>query len=1171
MTKTMTKRLTAATLALAVAFASFSPSHAAGPLTTEALANAAYTIPDAPANPVQLTDGKFEDPANQFAATLSDPAASGDLNADGAADAAVHLVVNSGGSGVFSFVSAVLNDNGTAKPLPAVFLGDRIVVQSIRIVREGEVVVLLLERRFDQPMSARPTIPVVRRFKVAGEQLVGSSPLSVSELNNATYPLELAKDGTAAFQRGKFEDREAQVAATIGTGSRADGDLNADAAPDTAVPMVVNSGGSGVFTFVSAVLNKGGIAQPVDTAFIGDRVRLTDLSIADGELLVTYLDRLPDEPMAATPTVTTTKRFQLTDGKLVELGEPATVPQPLPANPIQQVDFTCADGVTFTVVFAGEVATVTFNGDTQELPIQPSGSGYLYANENWKLQGKGAEATLTDLKTNTDVGAVCPGKVFEAIVPAGPAPAAASMLTLTGVLTGEVFYLQRIALPDNAVLTVRLMQVMADAAPTLVSQTIQTQGSQQPFPFELNYDLAQIDPENAYIVDALITVNGRVRWAPVEMNYVLTGGAPATDVRIRVNQVASVGQRDAQPAAAADVVAALSNDPRFSTLVTLASEAGLVEALTRLKDGTVFAPTNDAFERLPAGAMDELKGNKSMLGGILTYHVSPEKVTAKDIVSQTEVPTLLEGFTIRVKVEDGKVILNDSAQVTQVDIPAGSNVIHAVSEVLLPAETFSMASPGETLINAEFACADGKTMRVVFDNGNRTAEVAFDGQTITLTQQEAASGILYANDEYELRGQGEDATLTDVKTGSVVLADCKQQKPAETTTTMTETAPALSGVLTGTISYRERIALSPDAVITVTLADVSKMDVAATVVSTQVFTAAGQQQPFPFELSYNPVDINPAMRYAVQVRITEGGQLRWITAQSFPVLTGNAPATDVAVQVAQVGAAPAATTPATPTLPAFSGVLTGVVTYRERIALSPDAVITVTLQDTARAGAPATVIATQTFTAAGKQVPFAFELKYDPAAIDTRMRPTVSARITENGQLRFISTQVNSVLLGNNAPATDVTIMVQPVPASQAATPVTPTTSVTPTTPVTPTTSVTPTTPITGAVLTGTVTYLQRMALPENAVIEVVLADVSKMDAPATIIATQTLSAAGKQVPIPFEFAYDPAAINPAMTYAVQARILVDGKLRFISTQRYAVLTNGMPMTGVNIVVQPVQ
>jgi uncharacterized lipoprotein YbaY len=1029
MTRTLTKNIAAATVAMAVALSSIVPSFAAaGALTNEQLANATYPIPDAPSGSVQLKDGKYSDEASRYSVDLVSPQGRGDLNADGVEDAAVHLAVGTGASGVFSYLAAVLNDNGAPKALPAVFLGDRITVRSIRIARNGEISVLLLERRFDQPMSARPTIPVVRRFKVNGDALIASSPLSASDLNNATYPLEV-KGGQATFMRGQFEDPEAKIKATIAPSPRANGDLNGDGSPDAAMSIIMNSGASGVFTFVAAVINNAGIAQPADVVLIGDRITLSNLVITDGALMVNYLDRKPDEPMSARPSVPMTKVFTLKDGKLVEAGA-AALPEPVPATPIQQVDFTCADNVTFTVVFAGEVATVTFNEQTQELKQQPSGSGFIYANENWQLQGKGEEATLTDLKTNTAVAKDCKGKAFAAIVPL-PAPIVVPTATtpaFSGVLTGEVYYLQFIALPEDAVVTVRLRQVLPDVAPAVASQTIEAKGKQQPFPFKLTYDPTKIDPEGVYIVEAVITEKGKVRWAQVEQNYVLTNGAPATNVRVRVSQVASVGQRDAQPAAAADVVAALSADPRFSTLVSLASEAGLVDALTKLQNGTIFAPTNDAFAALPAGAMDELKGNKSMLTGILTYHVSPEKITAKDIVSKTEVPTLLEGFTIRVKVEDGKVILNDSAQVVQADIPAGSNVIHAVSEVLLPAETFSMASPGETMVKAEFACADGVTMTVVYDNGNRTAAVTFEGQTVMLPQQESGSGIRYANDEFELRGKGDDATLTDVKTGNVILADCKAQKPASTTetTTMTETAPALSGVLTGTIAYRERIALSPDAVIEVKLADVSKMDVAATMVATQVFTAAGRQVPLPFELSYNPVDINPAMTYAVQVRISEGGQLRWITTQQYPVLTRNAPLTGVDIMVQSVGQGPAATTPATPTTPALSGVLTGTVGYLQRMALPPNAVIEVTLADVSKADAPSTIIATQSITAAGKQVPFAFELTYDPAAIQPQNSYAVQARILVDGKLRFINTQRYAVLTGDK-PLTGVNVIVQPV------------------------------------------------------------------------------------------------------------------------------------------------
>ncbi|GAB4131388.1 MAG: hypothetical protein Fur0046_00310 [Cyanobacteria bacterium J069] len=109
------------------------------------------------------------------------------------------------------------------------------------------------------------------------------------------------------------------------------------------------------------------------------------------------------------------------------------------------------------------------------------------------------------------------------------------------------------------------------------------------------------------------------------------------------------------------------------------------------------------------------------------------------------------------------------------------------------------------------------------------------------------------------------------------------------------------------------------------------------------------------------------------------------------------------------------------------------------------------------------------------------------------------------------------------------------------------------------------------AAVTGTVTYLPRMALPPNALIEVSLADVSRADAPARILATQTIVAAGLQVPFSFELPYDPAQIDSRFSYAIQARITVDGQLRFINPTRTSVITNGNPTESIEVVVDPVQ
>lgn len=98
-------------------------------------------------------------------------------------------------------------------------------------------------------------------------------------------------------------------------------------------------------------------------------------------------------------------------------------------------------------------------------------------------------------------------------------------------------------------------------------------------------------------------------------------------------------------------------------------------------------------------------------------------------------------------------------------------------------------------------------------------------------------------------------------------------------------------------------------------------------------------------------------------------------------------------------------------------------------------------------------------------------------------------------------------------------------------------------------------------VVTGTVTYLQRIALPPTAVLSVSLEDVSLLDAPAVTIAQQRIETGGGQVPFSFELVYDPADIVDNHTYAVRAEITVDGALWFTTDVQYAVITNGSPRT----------
>lgn len=135
-------------------------------------------------------------------------------------------------------------------------------------------------------------------------------------------------------------------------------------------------------------------------------------------------------------------------------------------------------------------------------------------------------------------------------------------------------------------------------------------------------------------------------------------------------------------AAAGTIVEVASASPDFSTLVAAVDAAGLVETLSGEGPFTVFAPTNDAFDALPAGVLDALllPENKETLTKILTYHVVPGEVTS-DQVTAGDVATV-EGQDVTLGT-DGGVTVNDATVVTA-DVAASNGVIHVIDAVLIP-------------------------------------------------------------------------------------------------------------------------------------------------------------------------------------------------------------------------------------------------------------------------------------------------------------------------------------------------------------------------------------------------------------------------------------------------------------------------------------------------------
>ncbi|MCX6805497.1 MAG: fasciclin domain-containing protein [Patescibacteria group bacterium] len=131
------------------------------------------------------------------------------------------------------------------------------------------------------------------------------------------------------------------------------------------------------------------------------------------------------------------------------------------------------------------------------------------------------------------------------------------------------------------------------------------------------------------------------------------------------------------------IVDVAAGNPDFSTLVAAVKAAGLVETLSGEGPFTVFAPTNEAFAKLPEGKVDSLLADIPTLKKILTYHVVAGKVMAADVVG-LDSATTVQGDDVKIAVVDGKVKLNDAAMVTATDLEASNGVIHVIDTVLIP-------------------------------------------------------------------------------------------------------------------------------------------------------------------------------------------------------------------------------------------------------------------------------------------------------------------------------------------------------------------------------------------------------------------------------------------------------------------------------------------------------
>jgi uncharacterized lipoprotein YbaY len=338
------------------------------------------------------------------------------------------------------------------------------------------------------------------------------------------------------------------------------------------------------------------------------------------------------------------------------------------------------------------------------------------------------------------------------------------------------------------------------------------------------------------------------------------------------------------------------------------------------------------------------------------------------------------------------------------------------------------------------------------------------------------------------------------------------------------------GTITGTVTYYEKIGMPTNAVLNLKI-----LDVLRSTETKPMWIAEGNitpltQVPIPFTIKYEKSDIDPDRAYAIQARILVNGEVLFKNSATYRVITQGNPTHDLNVVVKVVSNPP----PPTPN----TSTLNGIIVYQRKIDFLPNTIVDVKLVDMSQDDSSKSIIGEQTI-ANPAEWPIPFALKYNAKAINPDHTYVVEASITVGNSLHFINQAAYAVLTrGGLTHNVEVTIEPISIPSKTAS-------------------------------VTGTVMYYQEIALTSEAVIVVELIDASSKNPASRTIGKQSMTHPG-QVPVAFELKYDPLVIHPGHLYAIQARIMVDGQLRFKNTLPYAVITQGNPST-IEIVVDTVR
>jgi hypothetical protein len=317
-------------------------------LTWDALANAEYIFDLGEARTVKLVDGKYEENTGPgatevFTAEMSPVYALGDLNGDGVADGVAIISYNTGGTGVFFDLEAVLNENGRAVPVAGAPLRDRMILRTLGIA-SGKIMLDMVQAGPSEPACC-PTEEVLRVYNLKGKDLVQASETQVSKekpklpfpawnaLASLDYGSKYAQDGRVQLKDGSYDQADTGSTPPLKISlyrSYATGDLTGGGLPDAAVLLVSQSGEKPEAYELAVVLNENGRLIQTGTIPLGEGVLVQGLAIASGQVIVNLLTPGPGD-QACCPTRKVVRTYQVKGGKLIPVA-PEAAPSAAPGT-----------------------------------------------------------------------------------------------------------------------------------------------------------------------------------------------------------------------------------------------------------------------------------------------------------------------------------------------------------------------------------------------------------------------------------------------------------------------------------------------------------------------------------------------------------------------------------------------------------------------------------------------------------------------------------------------------------------------------------------------------------------------------------------------------------------------------------------------------------------------